>query len=278
MSEQRNKPGTAKEYARLLRRHFLPAFERRPLGEITTRNVCKILDHLVNAPSECFHATVAVKIFFRWAAQRGLVRDNPCEHIRPTTKSTPRDRASSDTEQAIVIRASQQFGFPFGTIVLLLVFTGQRRGEVAALHWEWIDDDATTIMLPASVTKNKSKHTFPYGKLVADVLESIPRQGDLLFPARGRSDVPYSGWSNNKIALDRVCEIEPWTLHDLRRTFATNLAALGTPPHGVEKLLNHASGTISGVAAIYNQFRYMDEMRAAIDRRERRLAEIVTSL
>ena len=39
MSEQRNKPGTAKEYARLLRRHFLPGFERRPLGEITTRDV-----------------------------------------------------------------------------------------------------------------------------------------------------------------------------------------------------------------------------------------------
>lgn len=72
MSEQRNKPGTVKEYARLLRRHFLAAFERRPLGEITTRDVSKILDDLVNAPSECFHATVAVKIFFRWAAQRGL--------------------------------------------------------------------------------------------------------------------------------------------------------------------------------------------------------------
>lgn len=170
----------------------------------------------------------------------------------------------SDSEQAKVIRAARQFGFPFGTIVLLLAFPGQRRSEIAALHWEWIDDDAKTITLPASLTKNKRKHTFPYGQLVADVLQSVPRQGDLLFPARGRSDVPYSGWSKNKIALDRVCQITPWTLHDLRRTFATNLAALGTPPHVIEKLLNHASGTISGVAAVYNQFRYMEEMRGAI--------------
>jgi integrase len=182
-------------------------------------------------------------------AQRGPIRDNPCEHIRPATKSTPRNRTLPDSKQATFIRASQQFGFPFDTIVLLLIFTGQRRGEVAALRWEWIDDDAKTITLPASVTKNKRKHTLPYGKLVADVLQSLPRQGDLLFPARGRFNVPYSGWSKNKIVLDRVCKIEPWTLHDLRRTFATNLASLSTPPHVVEKLLNHASGTISGVAS-----------------------------
>ena len=103
----------------------------------------------------------------------------------------------------------------------------------------------------------------------------MPRQGDLLFPARGRPDVPYSGWSKNKIALDRTSQIEPWTLHDLRRTFATNLAALSTPPHIVERLLNHASGTISGVAAVYNQFRYMDEMRAGIGAWEKRLSVIL---
>ena len=66
----------------------------------------------------------------------------------------------------------------------------------------------------------------------------------------------------------------PWTLHDLRRTFATNLAALGTPIHVTEKLLNHVSGTVSGVVAIYNRHSYMDEMRVAIEKWEKRLAEI----
>ena len=61
-----------------------------------------------------------------------------------------------------------------------------------------------------------------------------------------------------------------WILHDLRRTFATNLAALAVPPHITERLLNHATGTISGVAAIYNRF--LDEMRAAIALWEERLA------
>ena len=61
----------------------------------------------------------------------------------------------------------------------------------------------------------------------------------------------------------------------LRRTFATNLAALGTPIHVTEKLLNHVSGSVSGVAAIYNRHAYIDEMRAAIINWEKRIAEIV---
>ena len=64
-------------------------------------------------------------------------------------------------------------------------------------------------------------------------------------------------------------------MHDLRRTFATNLAALGTPIHVTEKLLNHVSGSVSGVAAIYNRHAYMDEMRVAIVNWEKRVAEIV---
>ena len=85
----------------------------------------------------------------------------------------------------------------------------------------------------------------------------------------------FNGWSKPKVAFDKACPIAAWTLHDLRRTFATNLAALGTPIHVTEKLLNHISGTVSGVAAIYNRHAYMDEMRAAIDAWEKRLSFIL---
>jgi integrase len=59
--------------------------------------------------------------------------------------------------------------------------------------------------------------------------------------------------------------ISPWTLHDLRRTGATGMAGLGIPPHVVDKVLNHASGTIRGVAAVYNRFEYLEERRAALE-------------
>ena len=82
--------------------------------------------------------------------------------------------------------------------------------------------------------------------MVAAVLENIPNESGLLFPARGK-DTPFSaGWSKSKETLECDPAIQPWTLHDLRRTFATNLAALGVPPHITERLLNHAVGRGGG--------------------------------
>ena len=77
-------------------------------------------------------------------------------------------------------------------------------------------------------------------------------------------DVPFSGWSRAQRRLIRETGLEHFTLHDLRRTFATIHAKIGTPIHVTEKLLNHVSGTISGVAAVYNRHSYMDEMRTAV--------------
>jgi integrase len=56
-----------------------------------------------------------------------------------------------------------------------------------------------------------------------------------------------------------------WTLHDLRRTFATTAARLGIAPHVVEKCLNHSGGTIRGVAAVYNRYAFDAEKRQALE-------------
>jgi len=60
-------------------------------------------------------------------------------------------------------------------------------------------------------------------------------------------------------------EIAPFTLHDLRRSAATGMAALGIAPHVVDKILNHSSGKIAGVAKIYNRFEYLPERKMALD-------------
>jgi integrase len=60
-------------------------------------------------------------------------------------------------------------------------------------------------------------------------------------------------------------EIPSWILHDLRRTAATGMARLNIAPHVVDKVLNHTSGTIRGVAAVYNRFEYSNERRAALE-------------
>ena len=203
--------------------------------------------------------------------------------LRPPTSprsGQTRERVLTDSELAAVLLQARKTPYPFGAIVELLILTGQRRGEIAALRWEWIDDKAKTITLPSSITKNKQAHTFPYGELASAVIAAIPRLNEYVFPAardrlKHKPATIFNGWSKPKVAFDKACPIAAWTLHDLRRTFATNLAALGTPIHVTEKLLNHISGTVSGVAAIYNRHAYLDEMRAAIDAWEKRLSFIL---
>jgi integrase len=153
--------------------------------------------------------------------------------------------------------------------------TGQRRGEIGALEGSMVDFMTKTITLPSRLTKNKREHRFPFGTTAEAILCEYHREG-FLFPA-GDTDNSFSAWSKSKTALDKATGTVEWTLHDLRRTFATQLAALGTPIHVTEKLLNHVSGTISGVAAIYNRHAYMDEMRAAIEAYEHHLADLSVS-
>jgi len=57
----------------------------------------------------------------------------------------------------------------------------------------------------------------------------------------------------------------PWTFHDLRRTVASGMARLGVAVHVTEAVLNHKSGSIKGVAAIYNRYDYATEKRSALE-------------
>ena len=56
-----------------------------------------------------------------------------------------------------------------------------------------------------------------------------------------------------------------WRVHDLRRTCVSGMAGLGVAPHVADKILNHQSGTISGVAAVYQRHEFLAERRAALD-------------
>jgi integrase len=89
------------------------------------------------------------------------------------------------------------------------------------------------------------------------------------------SPQPFTNWSNAKSALEKASGVSGFTLHDLRRTFATRLAELGVAPHVIERLLNHVTGSLSPIARVYNKARYIEEMRAAIDLWEAKLNKIL---
>jgi integrase len=272
MHRQKNKASTIAQYERLFERHLTPKLRHRKIADIKPHDITFIIDRLIKTPSECSHTFAMARTFFRWAVRRKYTDRSPMDGMEKPSKYRPRDRVLTDDELKLVWHAANDYGYPFGSIVQLLILTGQRRSEIGKLKWSYIKSNAVT--LPPEIVKNNREHTFPLGPDAAALIQRTPVLGDYLFLAR-RKETPFRGWQSCKLALDKEAKIAPWTLHDLRRTFATNLAALGVPPHIVERLLNHASGTISGVAAIYNRYAFEKECREAVERWEQRLTTML---
>lgn len=272
--QRNNRPRSAKETERLLRKHFEPKLGRMALIDVTPQRIAGLIDRLLDTPSEANHAFVAVRKFFNWAKERRHVALSPCEGMRLPTKPRARERVVDQDEIGRVYVAAEGLPYPYGAIVQLLLLTAQRRQEIVGLRWDDIDFDAGAIKIPAERNKSDREHIVPIAPMAREILEGLPRLSAFVFPARGRPDKTFSGLSKAKTAFDTASGVSDWTLHDLRRTAATNMAGLGVPPHVVERILNHSTGTISGVAAIYNRFQYIDEMRAALEAWERRVRDI----
>lgn len=259
----------------------MPRWQARRVGDIGKADVQAVMDELMAAgtPSAARHAFAAIRKFFNWCVERGLIAQSPCLAMRPPARTTSRDRVLADGELRAILSAADDQGLPFGPIVRLLVLTAQRRGEVVGMRWDEIDARAALWEIPADRTKNHRPHVVPLTPAALAVLDALPRVPGTpyVFPARGYADRPYSGYSKGKRELDARAGQHGWTLHDLRRTAATGMAKSGVPPHVVERLLNHVSGTFGGVAGVYNRFGYLDEMRDALMRWERHVHDLTAA-
>jgi hypothetical protein len=92
----------------------------------------------------------------------------------------------------------------------------------------------------------------------------VPRFGRFVFSLSGTK--PFQSFSKAKRDLDKRSSVSDWRLHDLRRTCVSGMARLGVAPHVADKVLNHQTGTISGVAAIYQRHEFLAERRDALER------------
>ena len=214
-------------------------------------------------------------------------------------RETSRERVLAPAELRLIWNALPDD--QFGDIVRLLALTAQREAEIGALSKTEITDEL--IVLPSQRTKNKRAHVIPLSGAAAAIINRQPeRDGrELLF---GNGEGGFSGWSNCKERLDAAITkandgkpIQHWTLHDLRRTFATYAGGglpahqleklpkqdkeiargLGIQPHVIEAVLNHVSGHKAGVAGIYNRSSYEREKRQALDLWADHLIAIVES-
>ena len=228
---------------------------------------------------------------FGWAFASGAIQSNPMMGLPCPKPVEARDRVISDEEIRAFWQAATELGWPFENVFKVLLLTGQRREEVAGMRWREVDLDAGQWTIAKERCKNGKAHTVDLHPEAVALLDPIgddaaPRpmpggegDGDFVFSTTGRT--PVSGFSKAKARIDvRMQSIlgdkfQPWRTHDLRRTAASGMAALGFQPHIIERVLNHVSGAQGGLVGVYQRFDYREERKRAIMAWGLRVAELV---
>ncbi len=271
------------ETARLIRHDAVPAWKGRHISDVRRAQVADLMDRIKLRSESVARSTFdALRGLFSWCVERDLIPSSPCDGVTPPPRPEARDRVLNDEELKLVWTASDGLGFPFGPVVKLLILTGQRRAEVGGMMWSELDLTAGIWRIPKERTKNKKAHELDLGPQALAILEKLEKLGPHVFPARGEATGGVKGFSATKRKLDRLIEdvrraaaekageappaeaMEEWHFHDLRRTAATGMAAMGIAPHVVERVLNHISGSQGGLVGVYQRHDYRPERKAAL--------------
>lgn len=241
---------------------------------------------------------------------------SPCDRLKPGRligEKKPRQRVLSDDELRVFWRATGRLGYPYGPLFRLLAVTGQRKSEVAEARWsefppelvrklrkesvDWakVGEASKIWTVPPERFKSDAEHMVPLSADALGVLATVPHfvgktAGDYLFSTtNGRQ--PVNGFSKAKARLDRrmlltlkamtrargedasKVKLPDFVLHDIRRTVRTRLSSLRVSERIAEMVIGHAR---RGLARVYDQHEFADEMREALDAWAGRLHSIVS--
>jgi integrase len=258
----RLRPSSYNSIRRHLYTHFGP-LTNRPLTDIKRGEIAAQLQTIIKESGRTAAAQTrsTLSSLFSWSMREGLCEANPAIATNDPLAGidNSRDRVLSDAELVKVWNACAEDDF--GRIARLLILSGLRRDEAGSLKWSEIDLDAGTLTISAERSKNRRAHCLTLPPTALDILRAIPRRDgrDFVFGQRGGG---FQRWGWHTEALrERLGEMPPFTLHDLRRTFRTGLGRLGIPSHVAELAINHTRG---GIEAVYDRHRYEREVGAAL--------------
>ena len=259
------RPNSYVEAVRYLDRYAGP-LHGLPATVVDRKKIANLLDTIAKERGavSANRARGSLSALFTWSMRKGLHETNPVIGTEQR-KERSRDRVLTNNELATVWNALSDSDY--SDIIRLLILTGQRANEVAGLRWNEIDFDEGLISLPSERTKNARPHQFPMSTAVRDILKARPRTGDYVF---GTGVGGFTGWGRCKERLDRriadkAGALPDWVVHDLRRTFATGLQKLGVRLEVTEAVLNHVSGSRSGITGIYQRHNWTEEKKTALD-------------
>ncbi len=286
------------EVARDIRREFIPAWGKRPIAELTAQDVRAVVKAAKDrgAPYQAHNLLTTARRLFAWAIDQQVygLESSPCDRLKPKAiigKKDFRRRILDGDELRAFWRATRRLGYPYGELFLMLALTGQRKSEVAEARWSEIDVTRKLWTIPAERMKADAAHVVPLSDDVIAILESLPRfkKGDHVFSTTFGAKA-VNGFSKAKERLDRrmllswralgrasgkdrrEAQIEPWVIHDIRRTMRTGLSALGVPDLVRELVIAH---TKPGLHKVYDQHAYEQEKRHALELWAARLRNIV---
>jgi integrase len=269
-----------------IKKELVSAWAARPITDIEPEDVKTLIKGIRDRPAPYMaHLVLAyTKALFNWAIDAGDygLETSPCDRIRPKTligQKAPRQRVLTDTEIGALWRASEGIDYPFGSLYRLLLLTGCRLDEVGGGHWREIDLAKKLWVIPSERFKSDVSHLVPLTAQAVDIIEALPRfaKGDCLFSTTW-GEKPVSGFSKAKARLDKAMaaelgKIEPWRVHDIRRTVRTKLASLRVPDTVAEIVIGHGK---RGLQRVYDQHQYEKEMREALELWAGKLRDIVT--
>ncbi|MFM8442560.1 MAG: tyrosine-type recombinase/integrase, partial [Methylococcus sp.] len=217
------------------------------------------------------------KQMFNYAIKRHITTSNPASAFDIADaggEETARDRALSRPELARLfeaMRSTKGFSIQNHHTFKLLLILAVRKAELTEAKVNEFDLDNQVWRLPAHRTKTGTAIDIPLPEAAVTALRELIRLGcssPYLLPARKAQDrmLPHINENTLNVALGKVRQslpdLEPFTIHDFRRTARTQLAALGIAPHVAERCLNHK---LKGVEATYNHHDYFPERRAALN-------------
>jgi integrase len=267
------RPSYLREAVACLSRN-LSMWQDRAAGSITLAEAVRALDTIkAEKGAVAANRTLAyARAAYGWAVKRQHLTLNPLRGIERPGRETPRERVLAPEELGAIWRACSTLGPTLSGFVRVLLLTMQRRAEVASMRWSELDyaEDPAVWTLPGERSKNGRPHVVHLSEPVRAIVRDMPRLNSNPFVFGGRGNNPIKAFNYAKAEIETALiaagvPVSNWRFHDFRRAGVTALAGMGFPPHVCDRLLNHVTGAITGVAAVYQRAQFLAERKAALD-------------
>lgn len=261
---------------RLLEREVVAYFGDRDARSLSPREIVLRLDEIVarGAPYMANRTAAVLSQLYRFGIQRGLVEHSPVLLLgKPGGRERPRSRVLSEDEVQTFLQHLDEVYRSERTkqALRVLLYTGQRRGELFRAEWRDLDLVGREWTIRESIAKNGQRSLVPLSDAAIaafEKLKALARGSRFVMPSEdGRSMAdpkPLTRAVARSLKNWRVFGItEQFNVHDLRRTLRTGLARLRVPPHIAERVIGHKQ---RGILAVYDLHAYTDEKREALER------------